>query len=269
MIFFCLQMLARFATGASFSTDCKGGGKESNSNFLPFMIQMARHLLDQSSCSQRRAMTREISSYLTSSSDARPSSSSPMQPSNSTEETVQYMMVSSLLTESYESWLQHRRAFLQRGIYHAYVRHSHNRSLPRGSSPARPESSKTSGTDDLLPIVQPMLVYTGLIEQLQQFFKPRKSAAGASSSGEGTSKQSEGDDENSLESWEIIMKEKLVNMKEMVGFSKELLSWLDDMSSASNLQEAFDIIGALSDVLSGGFKSCEEFLQAAINAGMS
>ncbi|XP_057522070.1 auxin transport protein BIG [Amaranthus tricolor] len=262
-------MLARFATGASFSTDCKGGGKESNSNFLPFMIQMARHLLDQSSCSQRRAMTREISSYLTSSSDARPSSSSPMQPSNSTEETVQYMMVSSLLTESYESWLQHRRAFLQRGIYHAYVRHSHNRSLPRGSSPARPESSKTSGTDDLLPIVQPMLVYTGLIEQLQQFFKPRKSAAGASSSGEGTSKQSEGDDENSLESWEIIMKEKLVNMKEMVGFSKELLSWLDDMSSASNLQEAFDIIGALSDVLSGGFKSCEEFLQAAINAGMS
>ncbi|MFZ8398865.1 hypothetical protein ACO1L5_13790, partial [Staphylococcus aureus] len=29
-------MFARFATGASFSTDSRGGGKESNSKFLPF-----------------------------------------------------------------------------------------------------------------------------------------------------------------------------------------------------------------------------------------
>jgi len=110
-----------------------------------------------------------------------------------------------------------------------------------------------------------MLVYTGLIEQLQQFFKPRKSSAG----GEGTSRQSEGDDESGLEGWEVVMKEKLLNVSEMVGFSKELLSWLDDMTSAGDLQEAFDVIGALADVLSGGFKSCEEFVQAAVNAGKS
>ncbi|XP_010694206.2 auxin transport protein BIG [Beta vulgaris subsp. vulgaris] len=259
-------MLARFATGASFSSDSKGGGKESNSKFLPFMIQMARHLLDQGSGSQRRSMARAISSYLTSSSDSRPSPSSPLQPSGGTEETVQFMMVSSLLTESYEFWLQHRRAFIQRGIYHAYMQHAHSKSLPRGSSSTRSEQV-TSGSDDLLPIIQPMLVYTGLIEQLQQFFKPKQSTVGASTDGEGTSKEGEGDDENGLESWEVVMKDKVLDMKEMVGFSKELLSWLDDMTSAGDLQEAFDVIGALADVLSGENKSCEEFVQAAINAG--
>lgn len=255
-------MLARFATGASFSADCKGGGKESNSKFLPFMVQMARHLLDQGSSSQRRSMSRAISSYLSSDSRAP---SSPLQPSSgSTEETVQFMMVSSLLTESYDSWLQHRRAFLQRGIYHAYMQHSHSRSTTRGSSASRETS--TSGNDDLLPIIQPMLVYTGLIEQLQQFFKPRKSGGPTA---EGSSRQSEGDEESGLEGWEVVMKEKLLNVSEMVGFSKDLLSWLDDMTSAGDLQEAFDVIGALGEVLSGGFKSCEEFVQAAINAGKS
>lgn len=85
--------------------------------------------------------------------------------------------------------------------------------------------------------------------------------------GEGTSRQTEGDEEIGLEGWEVVMKEKLLNMREMVGFSKEVLSWLDDMTSAGDLQEAFDVIGALPDVLSGGFKSCEEFVQAAISTG--
>nr|AGH32778.1 auxin transport protein BIG [Krascheninnikovia arborescens] len=260
-------MLARFATGASFSSDSKGGGKESNSKFLPFMIQMARHLLDQSSGSQRRSMARAISSYLTSSSDSRPLPSSPLQPSSAgTEETVQFMMVSSLLTESYESWLLHRRAFIQRGIHHAYMQHAHSKSLPKGSGSTRAEQPSTSGSDDLLPVIQPMLVYTGLIELLHQFFKPKKPTAGVAYD---DSKLVEGDDENGLESWEVIMKEKLLNMKDMVSFSKELLSWLDDMTSARDLQEAFDVIGALADVLSGGFKSCEDFVQAAINAGKS
>ncbi|KAK9683093.1 hypothetical protein RND81_10G116300 [Saponaria officinalis] len=254
-------LLARFATGASFSVDCKGGGKESNSKFLPFMIQMARHLLDQGSASQRQSMAKSISTYLTSSSDSRTFPSSPLQPSSAgTEETVQFMMVSSLLTESYDSWLQHRPSFLQRGVYHAYMQHAHSKS----ASPAKSEPSSSSTSEDLLSIVRPMLVYTGLIEQLHQFFKPRKSGA---TSSEGTSKQAEGENDKDLEPWEVVMKEKVLNVRELVGYSKELLSWLDDMSSVGDLQEAFDVIGALADVFSGGFKSCEDFVQAAINAG--
>ncbi|XP_020540052.1 auxin transport protein BIG isoform X2 [Jatropha curcas] len=275
-------MLARFATGASFSLESRGGGRESNSRFLPFMIQMACHLLEQGSPTQRRSMAKTVSSYITSSSlDSKPLT--PVtQPAAGTEETVQFMMVNSLLSESYESWLQHRRSFLQRGIYHAYMQHTYGRSTTRASSTStgmvriesgstsRSPATETGDSDELLSIVRPMLVYTGLIEQLQHFFKVKKSSNVASVKAQGTPMGSEEEDENgSLEPWEVIMKERLLNVKEMVGFSKELISWLDEMNSATDLQEAFDIIGVLADVLPGGVGRCEDFVQAAINAGKS
>lgn len=270
-------MLARFATGASFSADSRGGGRESNSKFLPFMMQMARHLLDQGSPSQRRTLAKAVSSYLTSSTvESRPPTPG-TQPSLGTEETVQFMMVNSLLAESYESWLQHRCTFLQRGIFHAYMQHTHGRSAGLASSSTEKlESTETSiyeapgnGTpDELLSIVRPMLVYTGLIEQLQQYFKVKKSKSMISAKTEGTSTVSVMEDDSGiLEGWEVVMKERLLNVKEMVGFSKELLSWLDEMNSASDLQEAFDIIGVLADVLSSGVSRCEDFVSAAIDAG--
>ncbi|KAK7266596.1 hypothetical protein RIF29_19245 [Crotalaria pallida] len=277
-------MLARFATGASFSVDCRGGGRESNSRFLPFMIQMARHLFDQGSPSQRRTMARAVSAYITSStSDARPSTPSITQPTLGTEETVQFMMVNSLLSDSYESWLQHRRAFLQRGIYHAYMQHTHARSPARPSSTSdtaqRVESRITSlndtvetgQNDELLSIIRPMLVYTGLIEQLQHFFKVKKSTSAASVKTEGVSSTTESEVEGgSLEGWEVVMKERLLNVKQLLGFSKEMVSWLDEMNSARELQEAFDIAGVLPEVLSGGrFTQCEDFVNAAIDAGKS
>lgn len=272
-----MQMLARFATGASFSAESRGGGRESNSRFLPFMIQMARHLLDQGSPSQRLTMAKGVLTYLTSSTvESRPSTP-PTQPSLGTEEAVQFMMVNSLLSESYESWLQHRRAFLQRGIYHAYMQHTHSRSAGRASasrlesgSTSRSSASEIGSSDELLKIVRPMLVYTGLIEQLQHFFKVKKSASVVSARTDGTSTVSEGEEDGgSLEVWEVVMKERLLNVREMVGFSKELLSWLDEMNSATDLQEAFDIIGVLADVLSGGLTRCEDFVHAAISAGKS
>ncbi|KAK6154972.1 hypothetical protein DH2020_009220 [Rehmannia glutinosa] len=254
-------MLARFATGASFSADSRGGGKESNSKFLPFMIQMARHLLDHDT-SQRNNLAKSVSTYLSSPTlDSKVSTSSPgtTQPSSGTEETVQFMMVSSLLSESYDSWLHHRRSFLQRGIYHAYMQR-HGRSVR--STTVGP-SGDTATSDELFSTVQPMLVYTGLIEQLQCYFKVRNSSTVAV-------KDSEGEDESKkFEAWEVVMKEKLLNVKDMVAFSKELLSWLDDMTSATDLQESFDIIGALSDVLGSGYTRCEDFVYAAINLGKS
>ena len=277
-------MLARFATGASFSLESRGGGRESNSRFLLFMIQMARHLFDQGNINQRRAMAKAITTYLTSSStsDSKPSTPG-MQPSSlGTEETFQFMMVNSLLSESYDSWLQHRRAFLQRGIYHAYMQHTHGRSTSRGSSSSNPttavirsESGSSSTTteggsiDDLLAIVRPMLVYTGLIEQLQRFFKVVKKSASVKAEEGRSTEEIEGEENKNLEGWEMVMKERLLNVREMVGFSKELLSWLDEVAAATDLQEAFDIIGVLSDVLADGLTNCQDFVHAAINAGKS
>lgn len=214
-------MLARFATRASFSTDCKGGGRESNSRLLPFMIQMASYLLEQGSSNTRIL------------SPARSSSSS-----GTTEESVQFMMVNSLLSDSYFDWSQHRPSFLKSGIHHAYMQNKHGQ-----STSADPKDSA-----QIFTIIQPMLVYIGLVEQLQRFFKLG-----------GAGKKDV--------PWDVVMKEKLVDMKEMVGFSKEMLSWLDDMGSASDLQEVFDIMGVLGDVLGNGVSCCDEFVQAAIAAG--
>jgi E3 ubiquitin-protein ligase UBR4 len=270
-------MLARFATGASFSTDSKGGGKESNSYFLPFMVQMASHLVDGSANQQQRhAMAKAVTTYL-SSSPSTPESpvwlsasvSRSRAGSGSSEETVQFMMVYSLLSESYESWLQHRPAFLQKGICHAYMQHKHGRStlklFPDSSSAVGSDEGSSTDIDEnkkLFTIVQPMLVYTGLIQQLQQFFKKGKSSS-MSRSGEYT------ESGGNLEKWEIQMKEKLYNMKEMVGLSKDILAWLEDMMSSEDLQEAFDVMGALTDVFSGGHTKCEDFVRAAIHAGRS
>lgn len=276
-------MLARFATGASFSADSRGGGRDSNSRFLPFMFQMARHLLDLGSPLQRRTMARAVSAYISSStSDVRPSSPSGTQLTLGTEETVQFMMVNSLLSESYESWLQHRRAFLQRGIYHAYMQHTHGRTTARSSSVSASVQGVESGStgqsatteagqnDELLSIIRPMLVYTGLIEQLQHFFKVKKLPSATPASIDGASSAAEGEDESgNLEGWELVMKERLLNVKELLGFPKEMISWLDEINSASDLQEAFDIVGVLPEVLSGGITRCEDFVQAAISAGKS
>ncbi|CAN1244214.1 Auxin transport protein BIG [Linum perenne] len=274
-------MLARFATGASFSAESRGGGRESNSRFLPFMIQMARYLFEQGSPSQRRNMAKSISSYIDSPPSESKSSVLVAQPAMGTEETVQFMMVNSLLSESYKSWLQHRRAFLQRGIYHAYMQHTHGRSSTAArvstasagtarqeagsssSSSSRSPTTETDGRDELLSIIRPMLVYTGLIEQLQQFLKVKKGSSAQLSQREGST------GENEMEDWELVMKERLLKVREMVGFSKELVSWLEEMNSASDLQEAFDIIGVLPDVLSGGTVCCEDFVNAAIDAGKS
>lgn len=125
-------------------------------------------------------------------------------------------------------------------------------------------STDLTDSDKLFSIVQPMLIYAGLIEQLQQFFKRNSPAAASSESTGGEAKNTSG-----LEKWEITMKERLVNIKEMSRFSEELLSWLEDMTTATDLQEAFDIMGALADALSGGISRCDDFVRAAILSGKS
>ena len=97
-------MLARFAMGASFSTDSKGGGKESNSRLLPFMLQMACHLLDQGGIGQKRVQAKSLSTYVSSSSllsesPSKSSTSSSPQKFGAPDDTAQFMMVQSLLLE--------------------------------------------------------------------------------------------------------------------------------------------------------------------------
>nr|CAD1839406.1 unnamed protein product [Ananas comosus var. bracteatus] len=164
------------------------------------------------------------------------------------------------------------------------MQHKHSgRSSSTLRSPSDSAAASTSRSDEggssadsadakkLFALVQPILVYTGLIEQLQQFFKLGNSSSSSSSSSSSTAPGEEAGSSGSgsLERWEVVMKERMVNMKEMVGFSKEMLDWLEDMTTAADLQEAFDVMGVLRDVLSGGFSRCEDFVHEAILAAKS
>ncbi|XP_078439464.1 auxin transport protein (BIG) [Wolffia australiana] len=223
-------MLARFATGASFSADSRGGGKESNARFLPFMVQMAAHLLDQPGPAgpppqTRRSLARSVAAYL---------SSSP--PSD--EESVQFMMVTSLLAESYRDWRRHRLPFLRRGLRHAAAQHR----LPHADESV------------LFPLLKPILVYLALIDRLQRFFKLPLAAAAAVAT-----------EEQDEENWERTMQARLGNVNEMVGLSKELLPWLEEMASVEDLQAVLSAVGMHSDVLAAGYPHCLAFILDAIS----
>ncbi|MCO5564796.1 hypothetical protein L7F22_018464 [Adiantum nelumboides] len=294
LIYDVVLMLARFATGASFSTDCKGGGKESNSRLLPFMLQMACHLFDQGGVSQKRVQSKALVTYLNtpslpdiSPSGSKSSTGSGPQKLGAVDEIVQFMMVQSLLIESLDDWQQHRRLFLQRGVFHAYMQYKHGRAslaaspVAAAAAPIRSSAESLNSSplskpveddlqsgaldkDQLFTVVQPMLIYTGLVDQLQRYLKsgPVRSQVGVQ---EEHTKGEGGSGHGTLELWEVAMKERLRDIKAMLGFSNKLLDWLDEMQSAEDLQEAFDVMGALGDALAG-HSSCEEFIKDAINS---
>lgn len=300
-------MLGRFATNMSFSVDSKGGGRESNSRLLPFMIQMARHLLDQGGASQRRVQAKSLNSFLSPSTSSEPSAegggsgmkpstpTTPQRGSGGTEESVQFMMVQSLLLQSLDEWQRFRRTFIQRGLAHAYTQYKLGRSLvpasplpsPRTAAldsspfqtspivlePKTPDSSSDTSSkngalspEQLFIISHPMLVYVGLVDQLQHFFKsgtvkPREVEVDAVESAreEATASQI------GMEPWEVTMKERVRDVGAMLGFSKEILEWLEEIQGAGDVQEALDIMGALSDALTGGCTSCDDFVRDAIS----
>ncbi|CAI5468995.1 unnamed protein product, partial [Closterium sp. Yama58-4] len=57
-------LIARFVLAASFSTDCHGGGRESNARFLPFQLHMLLHLSSSASSSQRHSLDSSLSALL-------------------------------------------------------------------------------------------------------------------------------------------------------------------------------------------------------------
>ncbi|KAI5072138.1 hypothetical protein GOP47_0012244 [Adiantum capillus-veneris] len=266
LIYDVVLMLARFATGASFSTDSKGGGKESNSRLLPFMLQMACHLYDQGGVSQKRLQSKALATYLNTPSlqeitpsGSKSSTGSGPQRLGAVDETVQFMM------------FKHGRSSLAASpvASAAAPTRSSAESLNSTSFSKPVEDDLQSGAMDnkqLFTVVQPMLIYTGLVDQLQHYLKlgpVRTQACGSVQ--EDHSKGEGGSVHAALEPWEVAMKERLRDIKAMLGFSNKLLEWLDEMQRAEDLQEAFDVMGALGDALAG-HSSCEEFIIDAINS---
>ena len=107
------------------------------------------------------------------------------------------MMVHAMLHQSFDEWEKHHHTFLQRGLYHAYMQYKHgclvltapvssssySRALYSDLAPVDSKSDDTSREDtessktseNYFSIVQLMLIYTRLIEQLRHFLRGFKS----------------------------------------------------------------------------------------------
>eukprot|EP00238_Polyblepharides_amylifera_P009841 CAMPEP_0196584786 /NCGR_PEP_ID=MMETSP1081-20130531/48461_1 /TAXON_ID=36882 /ORGANISM="Pyramimonas amylifera, Strain CCMP720" /LENGTH=139 /DNA_ID=CAMNT_0041906129 /DNA_START=166 /DNA_END=585 /DNA_ORIENTATION=- len=126
-----------------------------------------------------------------------------------------------------------------------------------GTSDTGAGSSRMAQTDseDLLEKNRAMLIFFGLVEQIQQALKK-----GAREDQTRSTVQEEGAPEDP---WVIHMQKRLMDVPAMLVLSEHLLSSLQEMEEATDLQEMFDVMEVLPDVLSGGCSSCEEFVNEA------
>jgi E3 ubiquitin-protein ligase UBR4 len=119
--------------------------------------------------------------------------------------------------------------------------------------------------EHLFKVIQPMLVYVGLVEQTQRFLKSSSSKAREVEVKIMDECKEEGAATRiGIESWEVTMKERVRDVSTMLVFAKEILEWVEEMQGASDVQEALDIMGVLGDVLSSSCTSCEDFVRNAI-----
>ncbi|KAK3280427.1 hypothetical protein CYMTET_11725 [Cymbomonas tetramitiformis] len=123
---------------------------------------------------------------------------------------------------------------------------------------AEPQETEVEAEARLLAETRPMLLFFGVIEQLQQALKPRATGAGR----EDPQLVQEG---NPDEPWVAAMHSKLQNISEMLQVSDRMLEFVEEIESATDLQEAFDIMEVLRDVLEDGCSSSVEFVQSCID----
>lgn len=169
--------LLRFAREESFSTDSKGGGKESNIRAIPFFIAGGLAMLDQRSNPQRVAYEKAFSTFATQAQESWDSS-------HPLSDNILYMLVLSLFVQSGQQWQATRLTFLKRLLGFAGVEFKTTRAREEASSPATPPtpsspspSSPSSSSSSLSPeevfkTCRPLLIFFTFIDQIHNILKP-------------------------------------------------------------------------------------------------
>jgi len=287
-------LLLRFALEESFSTYSKGGGRESNIKFLPYIVQMATFLLDNNSQPQRTSYRRVLNEFLSQETPPRPGPDS-----------VLYMLSLSLFLQSPAEWAAHRLSFLRRALQYAFNNSGQDRfslmlpSSPNASPASRPSRSPGlrrspasgpsfdgggSASDALLPpsaaqassaslsdvgtpaaasatptsfdTCRPFLCYFALVDRLHDILKGKRS----------WQPSDESDISAEEDRWVVVMRERLRQHDQCV--LKEcndlLRDYEDELLHISNFQEYVDILGLLPEVLQAA-GSCDAFLASVAN----
>ncbi|KAL6043444.1 protein purity of essence [Balamuthia mandrillaris] len=118
-------LLHRFGLEASFSTHSKGGGRDSNIKFLPFMLQMGLFLLDYSPSSSssdlRKSFDASFASFLQQEDLSAKKWGEIARTQQGETDDVYYFLVLSLFLLPLEEWERHKTYMLKRVLVQAFA----------------------------------------------------------------------------------------------------------------------------------------------------
>jgi len=271
-------LLLRFAKEESFSTDAKGGGRESNIKSMPFLIQMGLFLLDQKGAAQRRVFEKSLSQFLAQGPDEWVAAG--LQVDN-----VLYQLVLSLHLHSLEEWKATKFIFLKRLIMYtqteceAVEKHEkatgkidkeekkedkkedkkEKEKVPDGKEKDKIDEDKKEkekvpdGKDDttMFKRARPFLIYFALIDKMQTVWKKPS----------GVQPENIGLVSHKIEEpWITDLKNHIKNedMKSVEEIKEILASYEDFLLNYENFTEFFDDFGLLVQI-SGEEKEIEQW----------
>lgn len=233
----------------SFSIDCRGGGKESNMNLLPYMMRLLVH---QVSLSPTKGLE-ELNGLLSRLSGEdelwgdKESSFSPVLPA---------ALVLSLVSWSNKKWSAARR-----NVLIAAVRHAKKYGCTHISTYATNDSAAVwddFGASERFNRLKPMLIYVGLVNKLYEWFKPARRELGIavniSKPGAHSSPPTDALEVDTLSG-------RLCDISAMIASAKDVLEWLDEAHDSNDDQELLDVMECLPAAMC---PTVDEFLTRAL-----
>eukprot|EP00026_Physarum_polycephalum_P007765 Phypoly_transcript_07831.p1 GENE.Phypoly_transcript_07831~~Phypoly_transcript_07831.p1 ORF type:complete len:524 (+),score=164.84 Phypoly_transcript_07831:223-1572(+) len=155
-------VILRFAREESFSTDSKGGGKESNIRAVPFLVTGGLAMLDQRNNPQRVIYEKAFALFAAQAPDTWDSM-------HALADNVLYMLVLSIFVQGAQQWQSTRVTFLKRILSFAGTELRAARAREE-STPASPTPTPTH--DEIFKICRPHLIFFTFVDRIQAILKP-------------------------------------------------------------------------------------------------
>ncbi|KYQ89094.1 hypothetical protein DLAC_10325 [Tieghemostelium lacteum] len=223
-------LVLRFAKDESFSSDSKGGGKESNIRIVPFFVQFGMFLLDQKIVGTvtnqihhlrrphfEKLLEKFLNMPLETAIQSMVQSSSP--------DNVPYFLVLSLYLLSPKEWETNKFNYLTRTLLYAFAEYFSNSKQPSSTE-------ESPSVDTLFTICRPWLIFYSLIAKFHQLIRPDSLNL---------------NDQN----WIVEIKSYLANSSNKIQTElKGILSaYQDELKEFADFMEFFDDLSLLKNVM--------------------
>ncbi|EGG15028.1 hypothetical protein DFA_09851 [Cavenderia fasciculata] len=230
-------LFLRFAKDESFSTDSKGGGKDSNIRIVPFFIQFGNFLLDQKIVGNQANQVRRPHFDKLFNQFVGLSLESSINNCTIEVDNVPYYLVLSLYLQSLKDWKSSRLNFLSKLIAYAF-------------------SEKQPANKTKFAILRPWLLFFTMIDKFHEIIHPPIKPEASSITSPTTSTTTV------LEPWIIDTKTNLAShyLKIQQDCKSFLSSFEEEYSVFEEESEFFDDLGLLKEILALDSKDSNTYI---------